>query len=524
MRKFITFLLRFLTYILPFAGLFILGVLLYGMTIRGMYGKPDIATVKDRLDLPTYPFELSPERGRYATLVALAEDHTFALREELGQLAYPDVGVYKNRFYSYFAPGISILAYPLYNLGLTYNIPQVAAYSVVAMFAVLNLLCLYYISRYIFKFPLWAALFAPILFGFGTPSWSYAITLYQHHATTFFILATLIASWKIRQGSATSALWAAYAWFNYGYGIFVDYPNALLMAPVMAYLTLAGFGVKLDDAKKTLGLAFRPEVFIGVIMFIAITVGHAYYNGVNFGSWTRVSGSLPGYKSIVEANLTQTEDAEKKVEERKGQKNIVKFFTEEKTPFGFYTLTISQDRGIFLYVPIMVLAVFGSILAMRTMTPEIGTLLSSIAINLFLYSSWGDPWGGWAFGPRYLIPTMAMGSLFVSYFLAHTRFSVLWRVVALILFVYSSAVAILGAFTTNAVPPKIEGDFLHIAYNFIRNLDFYLAGKSGSFVFNHYLSPYVTLGQLTAVIFGGLFAVAFVLLILFPLLKRKKTV
>jgi hypothetical protein len=128
------------------------------------------------------------------------------------------------------------------------------------------------------------------------------------------------------------------------------------------------------------------------------------------------------------------------------------------------------------------------------MNSETNTLVGLIAINIFLYSSWGDPWGGWAFGTRYLIPTMAYLSLFVGIWISK-KYS-LWKAIpAFILFSFSSAVSLLGVLTTNAIPPKVEADFLHTGYNFMQNLIFFKDGKSSSFIFNTYASHYVSLTQ-----------------------------
>lgn len=506
--------------LIPVLLLMVIGAGLYGVTLRGIAGKPDIAAVKDNLDQATQPFELSPERGRYAIIVSLAEDGTFALRPELGMMVYPDVGYYEGKFYSYFAPGISIFALPFYQLGLLYNLPQVAAYASVSLTAVFNLILLYWISRRVFRLTMWASLAAPILFGFGTTSWSYAITLYQHHMTTLLILSSFLAVWYITQGSRWTPLLAMWVWFAFGYGVFIDYPNVLLMAPVMLYFGWSAFERVTVSAKK-LTVRIRPSLFLTSIVLITWIFVHGYYNQVNFGSWKRVSGSLVGYKSILERNLQNQQNAEAVVEAEKGEKNPVKFFSEEKTPFGFYTLLYSLDRGMLFYSPVMAIGILGLFWAARQKNAAMAALIASVGVNVFLYSSWGDPWGGWAFGPRYLIPSMAILSVFTMLWLEHGKWRPFFRFAAWILFAYSCAVALLGALTTNAVPPKVEADFLQTGYNFLRNLDFYLDGRSGSFALREYLWPYVTLGQLFGYVWLGLVGWMFVLVVVLPLFRRR---
>ena len=139
---------------------------------------------------------------------------------------------------------------------------------------------------------------------------------------------------------------------------------------------------------------------------------------------------------------------------------------------------------------------------LRKINLEYGVLLGLIGVNLFLYSSWGDPWGGWAFGPRYLIPSMAILSLFIGIFLHEIKYKWTARIVAYIFFVYSSAVSLLGTLTTNAVPPKVEADFLHMQYNFLRNYFYFKKGESSSFVYNNFLSGSVSLSEYFLIIYG----------------------
>jgi hypothetical protein len=504
---------------LPSIILILLGLFFYALTVRGIYGKPIISQVKNNLDQPTKPFELSPERGRYAIIVSLAEDHRFALRPDLGMMVYPDVGFYKGKFYSFFAPGISILALPFYLLGSEYNIPQVASYFVISIIASLNLALIFLIAKRIFKMPLWASIFAALIFGFGCSAWSYAITLYQHQVTTFLILLSFFAVWKIHNKSKFTILWASLVWFNFGYAVFIDYPNVLFLAPVMIYFAYSGISASIHSTTKKIKLFIRPSVILTSIILIAWIAIHGYYNYVNFGSWKRVSGSLVGYSTIIQNKLEKETNPEQVIEAKKGQKDPIKFFSEKEAPFGLYTLFIAPDRGLFLYAPIFLFALLGGYLMLKRGDKESATLLATVGVIIFLYSSWGDPWGGWAFGPRYLIPAMAIFSLFVSYWLSNGKFKLLSRILAFGLFCYSSAVSLLGALTTSAIPPKVEGDYLGMPYNFLQSLTFYISGKSGSFVFNQYISHYTTLGIFSAALWFLLIViVAFVLFVL-PLFR-----
>src|SRR3989344_2341939 len=159
--------------------LFLTGIILYSLTLRGIAGNIQVSTIKNNLDQATKPFELSPERGRFLLTMSLAEDKSFALKKELADVAYPDTGYYKGKYYIYFAPGVSLLALPFYQLGKQYNLSQVASYFAIALISTLTLIVIYQIGKEIFGLSTWASILSSIIFAFGSTSWSYAITMYQ---------------------------------------------------------------------------------------------------------------------------------------------------------------------------------------------------------------------------------------------------------------------------------------------------------------------------------------------------------
>jgi hypothetical protein len=492
---------------------------LYAMTIRGIPGNPAPADFKNQLDQQTKPFELSPERGRYVHLVALANYGQYNLTKELAEAAFPDVGVYDGRYYSYFAPGLPYLVLPFYLLGAKYNLAQVGSFAFISFVSLLALIFLYRIAREILKLPVWASLASVLVFAFGSTAWSYAITLYQHHVTTYFMVSSFYAVWRFRKGGRWSFLWAGLVLLNYALAITIDYPNVLLLLPILVYLGISTCDFKLIAKKLVVG--FRSSILIALLAFVAVTGLHFYHNTVHYGAWNHLSGGLQSYR-YVDPTLDPIKAAQGVTpQDLNAQKNIVGFFKETRLPFGSYTLLVSNDRGLFLYAPIFLLAIFGIVWSYRRrMSLEIAILLGLIATNLFLYSSWGDPWGGWAYGPRYLIPSMAFLSLFVGVAVARLRYRILVRIIAFGLFVYSSGVALLGALTTNAVPPKVEADFLHTKYNFLFAWDVFRASRSGSYLYNTYASSIFSLSQYFVAIMVVLAVLMLVLLFIIPRFEK----
>lgn len=498
--------------------LFIISLVFYTLTLRGIYGNPTGSMVKNNLDQSTKPLELSPERGRYLLVLSLGENRSFALSKEYADAAYPDVGYYKGKFYIFFAPGVSILALPLYWIGKYFNIAQTASFFTISLFATMTLIFLYKISRHMFQLPIWASLFAPIIFGFGSTSWSYANTLYQHHITTFCIVASFYAVWKYRQRGDWDWLWAFFIWFNFAMAIGVDYPNAFLMLPIMVYFFFSAFSLHTNDTKTS--ISFQISFVLASTVFIFVSLLHGYFNYTHFGGWTKVSNGILGYKKIQEMKLFNEKNPEKKIAELEKQKQPIKFFKEDNLPRGIAILFVALDKGLFLFSPIFLLAIFGIWISLSAISLETGIMLAGIVANIFLYSSFGDPWGGWAYGPRYLIPSMAFLSIFVVIWLTKTRFQILGKIVAFILFGISCAIALLGALTTNAVPPKPEADFLKMKYNFLLNWDYLSDNRSSSFIYNTFFIDKFSLIHYFVYIFFSIMILVYVVLFALPLFRK----
>lgn len=88
-----------------------------------------------------------------------------------------------------------------------------------------------------------------------------------------------------------------------------------------------------------------------------------------------------------------------------------------QTPFleGFGGLLISPGRGLFVYSPILLFAIFGFWRALRSPSDPIRTLfiytLCGTLLVIFVHSKWCSWWGGLSYGPRLisdLLPGMCL--------------------------------------------------------------------------------------------------------------------
>ena len=111
MKKIITILL--------FTLFAVVTISLYAGTLKGIPGNPNqqilriiLTKLQNRLNCRTRKICTSNSSGR----------SYFDLTQTLADAVYPDVGYYQGRYYAYFAPGIALLAAPLYMIGAKYNL------------------------------------------------------------------------------------------------------------------------------------------------------------------------------------------------------------------------------------------------------------------------------------------------------------------------------------------------------------------------------------------------------------------
>ncbi len=494
--------------------LILIGAAVYGLVIKGIPGNPKPS---DMMNITEYSLR---DRARFILTQNLVERHTFVLTREQADMAAPDVGYYGGNWYILSPPGTSIIAIPFYILGLKFNLSLIFMFIMGDLFAIGNLIFIFLISRQILKLPYWDCILDGLIFGFSSTSLSYAYSLFQHHTTAFLILSGFYAVYQYKMHKTWGFLWGLYVWLAYAVIITLDYPNALLMLPVMVYFLLESLKFGKDDGKYKINL--RLALVYSSIFFVGITFLHGYYNKTNFGGWTKISSSLAGYREGVQKDLDQgnLDEVNALVNQAQTKKAPTNFLKETLLVNSSNTLLLALDKGLLIFNPIFILGIAGIFAAFRKMDLEKATLIALAAVVLFLYSSWWDPNAGWAFGPRYLIPMMPILAIFVAYFLSVVRFKFISKIVAFVLISFSCAVSLLGAVTTNAVPPKVEAVPLHSKYGIPYSIDFLLNGKTTSFAFNYFLHNKFTLVDYFFIIYAFLMVIFIVVLFIIPIFEH----
>jgi hypothetical protein len=471
-------------------------ILILALSLRGLPGNPTAEELNTSEWKENGPFELSPERGRFTLLYSVVEDKSLTFSESLAKFTMPDLAISPSGHYvSMFTPGVSFLALPGYIIGKYLGNSQAGSFAIISFFALMNLILIRSIAIRLGSNPI-AASIGSFAFIFATPAFSYAGTLYQHHISTFLILLSVYAlfNWK---GYLSLTL----IWFLAALSLVVDNPNLFIMLPIAIYAL--GKIIIIKKGNNCLNVKIKLFAFSTLIGILFPIVFFLSFNKASNENPFQLSGTLPS------AQITINQDNDTQVISnkpfnsimelnQKNEKNAVGFLKTRNLTNGFYVLFLSPDRGMINYAPIIFFGVFGFYLLYKKNSYFTNLLVAIIGFNVLLYSMWGDPYGGWAFGSRYLIPTYAMLGIGIGVFLTHWKKNSAILIIFIIFFVYSSRVNTLGALTSNANPPKIEVleleriTTIEQKYTYARNEQYLENNRSKSFIFQAYLKDKVS--------------------------------
>lgn len=497
------------------------------LSIRGYIGNPTPADLQQNIWTQNGPFELSPERGRFALLYSLVEFHSFQLPVSLARFATPDVGYIGHSYVTIFAPSVSLLAIPGYIIGKYFGASQVGAFATESVFAIFNVLLIRAIAKRLGAHSL-AATIAGLAFLFGTPAYPYAVTLYEHHISTFVILSGLYLLIRYNNFYSLAAIWLLY-----GFSFTVDYPNLFLMLPIAV---AAFFRITVaQKVRNQLLVHISVPKIVAIVAVIIPLVFLLWVNNVSYGNPFQLSGSIDNSPQITASGKPVLESSQKIAAATAANEKyvpapdgILAAFQNKNMLNGMYILFLSPDRGVIRFTPVMLFSIFGIVFAIKRKMPYTTVLLGILGFDIILYSMWGDPYGGWAFGPRYLIPGFAIASIFLAQALTKLRKYNLFLLLFFFAFIYSVGVNTLGALTSNSNPPEIQVAALEQQtktvqkYSWDRNVDEIMQGKSKSFVFLTYAGDYITAWDYYMYITLYITFVSGFILVMFKIIPKSK--
>jgi len=442
---------------------------LYFFTIRGNLGIPTVDEIDNQLNASGQPFETSQERSRYAVILSLYNDRTTNI-DKYPSIGTPDIGYINGHYYSFFPPGLSVLALPLYHLGLKVGATQLLAFITPTIFALLTVLLIFKMCE---KLQLhWSsAMFAAFTFGFATNAWGYSVTLFAHLVSAFLLLSGLYAYLFFKKDSF---LKLALIWTLYAVSVFVDFPNLFLFLPIAIAATFEGLLIK--QTRQKLRIEFKLKNLLAPLIFVGLMGLYGYYNYMSFGKPTILSNMIPRVRDLKDVSLSAPEF----------KRSPFKVFQTRELVEGLRSFIISVDRGIVVFMPVVLLFMFGLAKYKRY---KLSLLFFSIpALCLILYSMFSDPYGGWAFGSRYLIAVLPELCIVAAIGLDYFFRNVFVKIIYSLLFLYSTAISLMAPLTTNVIPPYVEARNLGLDYTYRINWKMLNNNELNSFVYNHILN------------------------------------
>lgn len=483
-----------LTKIANITSIFILALLLLGFFVKGATGNPIYYQTEHDKGI-TGPFEAPNSTSRYALTEALAENHTVLLTREQAIFSLPDVVFFEQKYFSVFMPGISFIGVPFYLLGEKFGLQQLFAYFSVTIFAFFNM---FLVARIAYKLGAntYASLLGGFLFLFATNELSYGL-FYTQHATsvTFLLLSMLIVLGK--PSIMKNILFGFFA----GVSLLLDVPNLIMLLPTGLALLVSHISVQKEHTNTKFSFNTKLiAVLIGIIPFIVVM---AWYNFATAGSFTKLAQSLGQVEHIDQEVGSVPPDR------KTATSDDILPFTPKNQLTGTAVLLLGDERSISFYNPVVLLGVLGIIYLYKRRQKGIAAniLAGTVLLNIILYSMFGDPWGGWSFGARYLIPASAVLcigiALAIQAYKKNLWFVILFGITAF----YSIFINTVGALTTSLVPTKVDAlnATPDMMYNYLYNIQFVSHNKLSSLLYNLLFS------NIPAWIFVGVVAVIIML-------------
>jgi hypothetical protein len=104
---------------------------------------------------------------------------------------------------------------------------------------------------------------------------------------------------------------------------------------------------------------------------------------------------------------------------------------------AFFGLLFTPKRGLFLYMPIIILSVLGlyHMIKDKKHLPEAIFIITAVITTILFYSSYHAWEGAWSFGPRYLTPLLPLLFIPIAYLADWINSKFLWALSALSIFI-----------------------------------------------------------------------------------------
>ncbi len=289
-------------------------------------------------------------------------------------------------YFSKFGLGQSLAAAPLYVLGsqaarLTpdVNHAEVAALVTSSFAAIVTALTAALLCALALRLG-WSpgvAIALALLFGLATPAWAYTVSFFSEPTVALCLLASVAAVlWPEREvtarGAALTGIFLALA-------VLTHFGDSILYVPIFAVYAASRTP---PLARIRVLLAFVVPIGIALLITVA-------YNAARFGSPLNF-----GYGIIGDVHDTRPPHSLQALWE------------------GIYGPLLSPGKGVFLYAPILLLAPLGFARFFKRERRATLLLSAICAICVLAHANTLIVWlGGWAWGPRFLVPILPLAIL-----------------------------------------------------------------------------------------------------------------
>jgi hypothetical protein len=309
----------------------------------------------------------------------------------------------------------------------------------------------------------------------------------------------------------------------FGSGALMDIPNLILMFPVGLYILSLHFSF--ENIKKQTKLLYKPVSLWLIIGFIPLVALFAFYNYQTTNSFTKIAQNLGRSETASSTIKMQNKEITPPPTNETGKALINIPFQTRNMLNGLYILLLSNQRSWLFYSPILLLGVVGLYFAYKNKKTQTLSILaiSVIGTNIVLYSMFGDPWGGWAYGPRYLIPSAALISAFIGITVTKLGKNKVFMLIFSALLLFSVFVSTLSAVTSNAIPPKVEAINFNPPLPYTYKYDFRYLDKNqaSTLLYNIFLRDKLSLWNFQYLVTGIIYLSGMGLFIL--ILRQRKT-
>lgn len=316
--------------------------------------------------------------------------------------------------------GVSLLALPLVWLGLIVPIwgPATTALLLNSITtAATGALLFLYLAELGYQHRV--GLVASLTFGLATLAWPYAKTFFSDPLASLCLVGAGLALLRFRHTGR--AIWALWAGLALAVAVAARYANAVIIpfyGLLLINYQIARAKSRTTNSKspitslKSLISNPRPWIVFGIPL-IATAIAIAFYNLARYGDPLN-TGYLP-------------------------EESFSGIWWQ-----GIAGLLFSPGRGLFLYAPVLLVALLTTPAFFRRHQAEAALAGAVILVHLLVYGKWFMWHGGYAWGPRFLVPTMPFFVMVMIPAIEWAKESIRWRVGFLTLAGLSILLQVLG--------------------------------------------------------------------------------